>query len=89
MQITFCNNTEAFTVDFGLFSGSGTPGKKPPGDIETYTGEYDIDPDFAQQVLETRNKLMADNVTVEPIEVQRVSNAAGGRTVYIGGLIDG
>lgn len=83
MQITFCNNNEAFPVDFGMLH------ERPPGDIEAYTGEYDIDPDFTKQTLETRNKLMADNVTVEPIEVQRVSNAAGGRTVYIGGLIDG
>lgn len=74
---------EAFPVDFGVLH------ERPPGDIEAYTGEYDIDPDFTKRILETRNKLMADNVVVAPIEVQRVSNAAGGRTVYIGGLIDG
>lgn len=56
---------------------------------ETYKGAYTVDPDFTTQTLATKYKRMQDDVTVNAIEVQRVSNAAGGRTVYIGGLIDG
>ena len=61
----------------------------PIGDIPAYTGEYDVDPKFTAQKLATNGKKMRDDVTVEAIEVQRVSNTSGGRTVYIGGLING
>ena len=54
-----------------------------------YTGNYIVDPDFATQTLETKEKYMLDDVTVNPIEVARVSNPAGGRTIYIGGEING
>lgn len=59
------------------------------GDVVPYTGDYIVDPDFATQTLETKEKYMLDNVTVNPIEVARVSNPAGGRTIYIGGEING
>ena len=61
----------------------------PIGDLPAYTGEYDVDPKFTAQKLATNGKKMRDDVTVEAIEVQRVSNTSGGRTVYIGGLING
>ena len=51
----------------------------------TYEGPYTVNPMFIQQVLETQNKTMADDVTVHAIEVSRVSNPAGGNTIYIGG----
>lgn len=57
------------------------------GETNPYTGEYIIDPDFDGQVLQTRQKYMTDNVTVNPIQVESVSNIEGGRTVYIGGII--
>lgn len=61
----------------------------PIGDIPAYTGAYNVDPKFTAQKLATNGKKMLDDVTVEAIEVQRVSNTSGGRTVYIGGLING
>ena len=61
----------------------------PVGDLPAYTGAYDVDPKFTEQKLATKGKKMLDDVTVEAIEVQRVSNTSGGRTVYIGGLING
>ena len=61
----------------------------PIGDLPAYTGAYDVDPKFTVQKLATNGKKMRDDVTVEAIEVQRVSNTSGGRTVYIGGLING
>lgn len=54
---------------------------------EEYHGAYIVDPDFVGKTLGTRNKLMRDDVTVNPIEVSEVSNLAGGKTVYIGGII--
>ena len=61
----------------------------PTGDLPAYTGAYNIDPKFEAQKLATNGKKMRDDVTVEAIEVQRVSNTSGGKTVYIGGLING
>ena len=61
----------------------------PTGDLPAYTGAYNVDPKFEAQKLATNGKKMRDDVTVEAIEVQRVSNTSGGRTVYIGGLING
>lgn len=54
---------------------------------DEYHGAYIVDPDFEGITLGTRNKLMRDDVTVNPIEVSEVSNLSGGITVYIGGII--
>ena len=56
---------------------------------EEYDGTYIVMPEFYQQTLDTANKIMADDVTVKAIEVQRVSNDSGGKTIYIGGTING
>lgn len=56
-------------------------------DREHYKGTYVVEPDFAGQTLETAKKIMDEDVVVEPIEVARTSNPAGGKTVYIGGII--
>ena len=53
---------------------------------DPYTGAYNVKPDFYGTTLETESKFMTDDVTVEPIEVARVSNTSGGTTVYIGGV---
>lgn len=76
-------NSINFNVNFGMFYEiSG-------GDVEVYRGAYLVDPDFTQRILPTKNKMLTGDVTVNAIEVQRVSNPSGGRTVYIGGLING
>ena len=54
-----------------------------------YEGPYTLDPDFDGVTLPTKNKTMRDDVTVNPIEVARLGNSAGGTTIYIGGIIDG
>ena len=56
------------------------------GDL--YTGDYVVDPDFEQNILPTRNKTLTQDVTVNAIDVSRVSNTSGGVTVYIGGIFD-
>lgn len=74
---------DSFVVDFGLLHEIFIT------DAEIYRGDYTVDPDFTKQSLPTKSKLMVDDIAVNAIEVQRVSNNAGGRTVYIGGIIDG
>ena len=55
-------------------------------DSDVYTGNYIVDPRFETQTLETKNKLMYDNVTINEIAVSRVSNPQGGNTIWIGVL---
>lgn len=57
-------------------------------DADLYTGAYEVTPDFTETVLPTRNTVLTDNVEVKPIQVESVSNTAGGRTVYIGGILN-
>lgn len=54
-----------------------------------YDGEYEVNPSFQTQVLETRERYMSDDVTVNAIEISRTSNPSGGTTVYIGGNVNG
>ena len=54
---------------------------------DEYDGQYEINPSFDDQILETKNKLMTDDVTVNAITVSRTTNPSGGKTVYIGGTI--
>lgn len=56
------------------------------GDL--YGGPYVVDPSFDQQTLQTKNKTMEDDVTVNAIMVSRTTNLSGGYTVYIGGDIN-
>ena len=52
-----------------------------------YEGEYEVTPSSSQQVLETKHKLMADDVTVREIPYYQTSNESGGYTIYIGGSV--
>lgn len=56
-------------------------------DAPVYTGETTVNPDFTGTVLQTAQKIVTNNITVNPIQVESVSNIQGGRTVYIGGII--
>ena len=54
------------------------------GRLPTYTGEYVVEPRKVEQVLETKNKSMRDDVTVNPIFYAETSNLGGGLTAVIG-----
>lgn len=56
-------------------------------DAPTYTGQTTVEPDFDGLTLETAHKIVLDDITIRPIQVESVSNPQGGRTVYIGGII--
>ena len=64
-------------------SGSLTVPSAAPA-VDPYTGDYVVIPTFRDQVLETKNKTMEDDVTVKEIPVAEVSNPAGGLTLTIG-----
>lgn len=52
---------------------------------ETYKGDYTVIPKVEEQVMETKNKTMTDNVTVLKIPYSEVDNLSGGQTITIGG----
>ena len=52
--------------------------------VDVYSGDYVVDPDFDGRVLDTRDKLMTDDVTINAIRVTKTSNLFGGQTVVIG-----
>lgn len=55
---------------------------------DTYDGPYEVTPLAHQEVkLETRDRLMADDVTVREVPIYEVSNESG-TTVYIATLED-
>lgn len=67
-----------FSCGFGQLTEIGT-------DRQHYAGAYDVVPGREESVLETKDMVMDDDVTVHPIPFYQVSNLSGGKTVYIGG----
>ena len=65
-------------IEFEVEEGIGT-GTLPP-----YEGEYIVTPRKVEQVLETNDKRMTDDVTVEAISYIEVGNLGGGTTATIG-----
>ena len=53
-----------------------------------YDGDTEVIPDFTRQVLPTGATYVPEDIAVQAIPVHRVSNASGGRTVFIGGILD-
>lgn len=69
----------SFTADFGHIQTV----TKIDGDIELYDGAYEVTPDAHNPVvLNTKDKMMADDVTVNKVPYFQTSNATGD-TVYI------
>ena len=54
------------------------------GRLPNYMGAYVVDPRKVGQTLETKNKSMTDDVTVNAIYYAETSNLGGGYTAYIG-----
>lgn len=65
-----------FTADFGVMTGV-TP--------ELYDGGYELWPALTDETLQTKDRLMANDVMLHAIPRYVVDNAAGGRTMTIGG----
>ena len=78
MAIKFKDLTKKFKVKFGeVQTVTEYIGDK-------YEGDYNITPSVEVQKMETKNKIMLDDVTVNAIPYFDVSNTSGGSTVYIG-----
>lgn len=49
-----------------------------------YDGDYTVIPKVTEQVLQTKEKVMINDLTVKEIPTYKVSNEAGGNTFIIG-----
>lgn len=54
-------------------------------EVPVYDGSYSLAPSVNEQIIETANKMMTDNLKVEKIPYSEVSNNFGGFTVTIAG----
>lgn len=67
-------------IDFDVGEEIGGGGRLPD-----YDGEYVITPKTSEeQVLPTKNKSMIDDLTVEKVPYEEVTNLGGGLTAVIG-----
>lgn len=53
--------------------------------VEVYSEEYDVVPKVIPQSLNTENKILERDVTIESIPYYKVSNVYDGETAIIGG----
>ena len=51
---------------------------------ESYDGSYEVIPTIEQQILQTKNKTMVNDLTIKSIPYSESDNSAGGITVTIG-----
>lgn len=61
-------------------------GTYTPDGIETYEGDYTVIPKVSEQEMQTKNKMMEDNVIIQKIPFYEFSNETG-KTVVIGGIL--
>ena len=75
-SINFIQTECTFNTDFGEVILVKTD--------DVYDGNYDVTPRVYQQVLETKDKLMLDDVTIEIIPLAKTINLSNGYTITIG-----
>lgn len=51
---------------------------------ESYDGSYEVIPTIGQQILQTKNKTMVNDLTIKSIPYSEVTNTSNGITVTIG-----
>lgn len=51
---------------------------------ESYDGSYEVTPTIGQQILQTKNKTMVNDLTIKSIPYSEVTNTSNGITVTIG-----
>lgn len=67
----------------GVSNLVGTYEKSTQYFVPEYTGEVEVTPTSGEQLLETKNKKLKDNITVHATPYSSVSNPYGGNTVTI------
>lgn len=72
---------EALNADFGIITE-----RIIQGDTQIYRGEYEVTPKVSKQYLETAQKYLTKNVTVNEIPLYETDNQKG-TTIYIGNKV--
>ncbi len=83
LDVTFVENNAHIDLDFGDVQ-EVTVSK----DNTLYTGDYFVTPTVNGQILPTADRLLVEDMTINPIPYYDVGNLAGGSTVYIGKELD-
>lgn len=87
-NVTFSSDAMTFDVGMSIGDGSFSPAfdsiQPLTQDAEAYQGPYDVTPSVRRQHLETKDRLMRDDVTIREIPYFETSNDEGGNTIYIG-----
>lgn len=57
----------------------------PPsrGGEEDYEGQYEVTPGVEAQTLETKGKLLTEDILIRAIPYSEIQNKSGGKTVHI------
>lgn len=77
LTVNFAQTKCTFNADFGEVFKVKTD--------DVYTGSYDVVPSvYDQQTLETKDKLLTDNITVHVVPYAEIINLSGGYTATIG-----
>lgn len=82
LPVAFEGGGDDLDVCFGALHVVETAGP----DIPDYDGSYTVRPEVEPQTLETREKVMRENMTVQAIPYHEVDNPQDGQTVIIGGI---
>ena len=76
LDVNFIQTECTFTTNFGEVTLIKTD--------DIYEGDYEVTPRVYSQILETKDKLMIDDVLINVIPMAKVINLSNGYTVTIG-----
>ena len=89
LEVTFSQENKLIDAEL---SASDTVFKADFGQVQVvteyiggkpYEGDYAVTPKVEEQTLPTKEKVMAEDLTIKAIPIFRTSNTSGGTTVYI------
>ena len=83
LDVSFNETQSKLELDFGEIQQVAADGK-----YTLFQGEYAVTPTVDGTSVPTKDKLMEDDLTVNPIPYFDVSNTSGGTTIYIGKEIE-
>ena len=79
LSVDLLKNNKELEADFGEIYRASSNGS----DLPNYDGDYIVIPKTSEQVLQTAQKVMLENIVVKEVPYYETSNTAGGNTVYI------
>ena len=82
-QTGFTGTFDDFKKGFGAYLEANNIITKE--DFETYMGQYEVTPlPLLEQILQTKDKVLEENIIIQPIPYHQTTNMSGGYTITIG-----